>query len=148
MEVQPETTLNSTYCQATHLTEFASGMLPPTLNFNSIWAHASFLQNLTIYLTAIVMTTLYAVLMIVSRVLDKLDEKKLGLVKLKSYYHEKYFYEIVVYTGSRADAATDSKVRIFISGYDHHTEAILLYDPHRPAFRRGGIDSFIISTSR
>jgi len=114
----------------------------------TIFARASFLQNLTIYLTVIISATSYAILMIISRSLDKIDEKKLGLVKLKSRFYEKYLYEIIVYTGQRKEAATDSKVRIYISGSEYQTDAVLLTDPQRPAFRRGGIDSFIHSTSK
>jgi hypothetical protein len=141
-------TLDFIDCSTYHLTEFTSGIFPASLNFDSIFARASFLQNLTIYLTVIISATSYAILMIISRSLDKIDEKKLGLVKLKSRFYEKYLYEIIVYTGQRKEAATDSKVRIYISGSEYQTDAVLLTDPQRPAFRRGGIDSFIHSFSK
>ena len=148
MEVLSSTTLDFTYCQTNHLTEFASGLsvLPPTLNFSYIWAHASFLDNLSLYLTIISISTIYSILMLISSIWDKLDNNKLGLIKLKTYWHEKYYYEIIVYTGLRPEAATDSKVFIIIDGEDGQTRPIYLNDPNRKPFRRGGIDSFIIST--
>jgi len=149
LEVLSTTTLDYTYCQTNHLTEFASGAscILPTLNFNNIWAHASFLDNLTLYITVISISIIYVILMILSFVMDKLDEQKLGITKLDSYYHETYMYEIIIYTGSRKESATDSKVFIILEGENDKTRPIYLNsDSNRKAFRRGGIDSFIIST--
>ena len=66
LEVLSTTTLDYTYCQTNHLTEFASGAscILPTLNFNNIWAHASFLDNLTLYITVISISIIYVILMI------------------------------------------------------------------------------------
>jgi hypothetical protein len=148
MEILPSSTIEYTYCQTNHLTEFTSrgNQIIPTLNFDYIWAHASFLQNLTIYLTAIVMTSIYIILMIITRQLDKIDEKKLGLCRLPSYWHCNYLYEVIVYTGMRPESATDSNVCIIIGGEKEKTEPIILKDSDRASFRRGGIDSFVIST--
>jgi polycystin 1L2 len=150
LEVQSTTTLDYTYCQTNHLTEFASGAscILPTLNFNNIWAHASFLDNITLYVTVIAISIIYVILMILSFVLDKLDEQKLGITKLESYYHETYMYEIIIYTGSRKESATDSKVFIILEGENDKSRPIYLNysDSNRKAFRRGGIDSFIVST--
>jgi hypothetical protein len=148
MEILSSSTIEHTYCQTNHLTEFTSGanQVIPTLNFDYIWANASFLQNLTIYLTAIIMTSIYIILMIITRQLDKIDEKKLGLCRLPSYWHCNYLYEVIVYTGMRPESATDSNVCIIIGGEKEKTEPIILKDSDRASFRRGGIDSFIIST--
>ena len=101
MEVLSLTTIDTTYCKTNHLTEFTSGLsvLPANLNFNYIWAHASFLNNITIYITIILISCVYFILMLISSIWDKLDEKKIGLVKLKTYWHEKYYYEIIIFTG-------------------------------------------------
>jgi hypothetical protein len=148
MEVLSLTTIDYTYCRTNHLTEFTSGLsvLPSNLNFNYIWAHTSFLNNITLYITVISISCVYFILMLISSILDKLDEKKIGLVKLKTYWHEKYYYEIIIFTGSRPEAATDSKVFLILDGQYGQTRPIYLNDPNRKAFRRGGIDSFIIST--
>jgi hypothetical protein len=84
--------------------------------------------------------------LIITRQLDKQDEKKLGLCRLPNYWHVNYLYEVIVYTGMRPDSATDSNVCIIVAGEDCRTTPIILKDSSRPAFRRGGIDSFIIST--
>jgi hypothetical protein len=148
MEILSSSTIEYTYCQTNHLTELTSGanQIIPTLNFNYIWAHASFLQNLTVYLTAIIMTSIYVILMIITRQLDKKDEKKLGLCRLPNYWHYNYLYEVIVYTGMRPESATDSNVCIIIAGEKERTVPIVLKDSDRASFRRGGIDSFVIST--
>ncbi len=150
MEIQSMTTIYNTYCQSNHLTEFTGGMslLPPTLNFNTVWANASFFQNLTIYLTVIIITLIYILLIIVSRLLDKNDQAKLGFIRLRHLKNEKYLYEVIFYTGSRKQASTDSKVFFYADGTLGHTDVLLLKARKRQVFRRGGIDSFIISTSR
>jgi hypothetical protein len=148
MEILSSSTIENTYCQTNHLTEFTSrsNQVIPTLNFDYIWAHASFLQNLTIYLTAMIMTSIYIILMIITRQLDKNDEKKLGLCRLPNYWHCNYLYEVIVYTGMRPESATDSNVCIIIGGEKLKTEPTILKDSDRSSFRRGGIDSFVIST--
>jgi hypothetical protein len=148
MEILSSSTIEYTYCETNHLTEFTSGanQIISTINFNYIWAHASFLQNLTIYLTAIIMTSIYVILMIITRQLDKKDENKLGLCRLPSYWHYNYLYEVIVYTGMRPESATDSNVCIIIAGEKERTVPIILMDSDRASFRRGGIDSFVIST--
>ena len=148
MEILSSSTIEYTYCETNHLTEFTSGanQIIPTINFNYIWAHASFLQNLTIYLTAIIMTSIYVILMIITRILDKNDENKKGLCRLPSYWHYNYLYEVIVYTGMRPESATDSNVCIIIAGEQERTVPIVLKDSDRASFRRGGIDSFVIST--
>jgi hypothetical protein len=60
------------------------------------------------------MTSIYIILMIITRQLDKIDEKKLGLCRLPNYWHCNYLYEVIVYTGMRPESATDSDVCIII----------------------------------
>jgi hypothetical protein len=84
--------------------------------------------------------------MIITHQLDRKDEKKLGLCRLPNYWHCNYLYEVIVYTGMRPESATDSNICIIIAGEKEKTVPILLKDSDRASFRRGGIDSFVIST--
>ena len=53
MEIMSDSNLTHTHCQSNHLTTFAGGfiVLPPAINFNYVWANASFVQNPVIYST-------------------------------------------------------------------------------------------------
>ena len=57
----PDTNYTHTHCKSTHLTDFAGGFLvvPNEINFESVFANSSFDQNMTIYLTVIIVTSLY-----------------------------------------------------------------------------------------
>jgi len=95
------------------LTEFAGGMvvLPSSINFNNVWANASFTQNMTIYLTVIIVCSLYILMFVWCRYTDICDNRKRMVYLLKDNSPlEKYFYELIVFTGGRKDAGTTSKV--------------------------------------
>jgi len=85
------------------------------INFNDVFANASFLDNITIYMTVIVMSTLYVVLFIWARYQDQKDKIKNAIKILPDNEPDDiYFYEIVFYTGSRVFAETDSNVIIYL----------------------------------
>ena len=83
-EVLPDTNLTHTHCQSTHLTSFAGGfiVLPAAIDFNAVWAHASFLDNPIIYSTIIALICLYISLAIWARYMDWKDEHKMGITLL------------------------------------------------------------------
>lgn len=148
MEVGEETNMEYTQCYSNHLTQFAGGfiVLPNKINFEYVWANAGFLQNQTIYFTVIGLTLAYILVAIWAYINDKRDKKRLGITILEDNSSiDSYFYEIIVFTGSRREAATDSKVRVICSGELSDTSVRLLNDKKRSVFRRGGIDSFIMS---
>ena len=60
---------------------------------------------------------------------------------------DNYYYEIIVFTGNRKEAATDSIVRFILSGDICDTDIRLFNHPDRKIFRRSGIDSFIMTVS-
>lgn len=151
VEIMEDSNIHYTHCKSKHLTTFAGGfiVLPPTINFEKVFAQASFANNPTIYITIIVISILFIVLMIIARYMDIQDSKKLGLNLLpdNNPYHD-YCYEIMVFTGSRKEAGTDSKVRFILSGENLDTGVRVLSDPRRKIFRRGGIDSFILAVEQ
>jgi hypothetical protein len=123
MEILSDTNLTHTHCQSNHLTTFAGGflVLPPSIDFNYVWANASFLQNPVIYSTVIALICLYILMGIWSRWMDMKDEQKQGFTVLFTENCEfcldenkigpKYYaYEMIVYTGSRSNAGTKSNV--------------------------------------
>jgi polycystin 1L2 len=111
MEVLESTNTTHTQCQSNHLTQFAGGWLtvPSGINFNDVWANAGFLQNITIYMTVIVITLIYLILLIFTSYMDKKDKYK-NRIKILADSDDIYFYEIIFYTGSRLNAGTSSNV--------------------------------------
>ena len=60
-----------------------------------------------------------------------------------------YLYEIIVYTGSRKDAATDSKIYFIINGdLCDSNKRRLNASTKTPLFRRSAVDSFVMSVNR
>lgn len=71
------------------------------------------MKNKTIYLTVIIVTVIYIILMIFARYKDRKDVEKLGVTPLPDNHRDDpYFYQILVFTGQRKDAGTQSKVNI------------------------------------
>lgn len=115
VEVLEETTVFSTVCTSTHLTDFAGGfiVLPPAIDFNYVFANASFDKNKTIYLTVIIVTSLYILLFVWCRFMDYQDTLKANIYLLADNNpDDQYFYEIIFYTGGRRNAGTNSKVKL------------------------------------
>ncbi|CAF4055957.1 unnamed protein product [Adineta steineri] len=140
-----------TECLSTHLTTFAGGfiVLPAPINWSYVFENADFSKNKTVYLTMIITSIIYIILMIYARFKDKKDFEKLGVTPLvDNNKSDHYYYQILVFTGQRTNAGTESKVYFVLSGDDDQTQIRLFSDPHRKIFQRGGIDSFIIAVPK
>jgi polycystin 1L2 len=148
-EVLADTNIHSTHCQVTHCTEFAGGfiVLPAPINFEEVFANASIDRNPIIYATVFTIIGLYVILAVVCRILDMRDKKKKGITMLNEDKMEN-LYEVIVFTGNRKDASTESNVHMIINGENLDSHIIRLYDKQRKLFRRGGVDTFIIATQR
>jgi hypothetical protein len=172
MEILGDTNITHTHCQSNHLTSFAGGfvVLPNEINFNNVWANAEFTKNPVIYATCIALVCLYVLLAVWARYQDSKDEKKMNVVLLD--YKEslpldggallmgtkeqvnKYIYEIIVLTGSRKDAGTDSNVSCIITSESSETDIIELKDSNpnlkkrRKVFNRAGVDSFLLALDK
>ena len=106
---------HQTQCFSTHLTTFAGGfvVLPEPVNWNYVFANADFMKNKTIYLTVTCVSVIYLILMIYARFKDKKDREKLGVTPLPdNHSSDQYFYQMIVFTGQRKGAGTNSKVRL------------------------------------
>jgi hypothetical protein len=105
--VGPLTNLHQTQCLTTRLTTFADGLnlLPPPINFDYVLSNLDLIKNKTIYSTVIRVIIIYIILMIFSRLNDPKDLEKFGVTPLPdNHRNDKYYYEIIVFTGQRNDA--------------------------------------------
>ena len=152
VEIMSDSNLTHTHCITNHLTTFASGfiVLPNAIDFSHVWANASFLQNPVIYSTVIFLTSLYILLALWSRYMDSKDNQKMGFTLLdnNNLTGQNYLYEIIVFTGMRTNAGTNSNVSCIISSESTATDVIELKDRKRKLFQRGSIDSFVLSRNR
>jgi hypothetical protein len=91
------------------------------INFNDVWAKASFLDNITIYMTIIVMCTIYILAFLWTNYQDRKDRLK-TMIKIlpDNECDDIYFYELLFYTGSRVNAGTDSVVIIILLFLIYH----------------------------
>jgi hypothetical protein len=140
-----------TECFSRHLTTFAGGfiVLPSPINWSYVFANAGFLQNKTVYLSVIIISLLFIILMIFARFKDKKDLEKLKIFPLiDNNKSDKYFYQILLFTGQRMNAGTKSQVHFILSGDQDETQIRKLENPHRRIFERGGIDAFILSVPK
>ena len=151
LRVGSKTNVNETECYSSHLTRFAGGfiVLPEPINWNYVFVHADFVRNRTIYLTLICISIIYILLMIYARYKDKKDLEKLGITFLEdNHQSDKYYYQIIVFTGQRFDSGTKSKVYFILSGDSDQTDVRRLADPNRKILQRGGIDVFVMSVPK
>ncbi|CAF1585319.1 unnamed protein product, partial [Adineta steineri] len=122
--VGSETSHYQTQCFSNHLTTFAGGflVLPSPINWNYVFQNADFSRNKTIYLTIICICILYIFIVIYARYKDKKDLEKLGVTPLSDNYStDQYFYQMIVFTGHRANAGTNSKVHFILAGEEDET---------------------------
>lgn len=133
------------------MTSFGSGffVMPNSIDFSYVFANAGFSDNVTIYMTIVITLSLYALMMVWARKEDRKDLMKLGSTPLPdNEATAKYLYEIIVYTGDKDGAATDSKVSFILSGEDEETGVRRLEDPFRTPFRRGETNSFVMAVPK
>ena len=155
MEVLETTNTTHTQCISDHLTQFAGGWLsvPSGIDFNDVFAKASFLDNITIYMTVLVSSTLYFMLFIWTKRMDKRDELKTRIkVFNESSKDDIYFYEIIFYTGNRMNAGTESNIMFKLQADSTESKIIQINQEEYlnqygiKCFQRGSIDSFILSS--
>jgi len=138
-------------CYSTHLSTFGGGwaVQPNTIDFDYVFANLDFARNVTLYVTEIIIFIVFIGAAIWARREDKKDQVKLGVTPLPDNDPEdKYLYEVVVYTGMRKNAGTDSKVHIILSGEFDETDVRILEDSKRKVFRRGECDTFLLAVPR
>ncbi len=124
LNVLADTNVTHTHCTSNHLTQFAGGWItvPNQIDFAQAFANASFNKNPTIYATVIIMICLYLLAVICCRYMDRLDELKCLIkpVVASTDPDANYFYELLVFTGNRHNAGTDSTVNKITYSYLIH----------------------------
>lgn len=112
-EVYPDSSFEYTHCTSQHLTEFVGGFIvvPSAINFDDVFANASFLENPTIYTTVIVIIVCYVGAGIWCFFMDKRDILKSDVHFLEdNNLNDNYYYELIVLTGNRKESGTTSNV--------------------------------------
>ena len=61
---------------------------------------------------------------------------------------DQYCYQVIVFTGHRANAGTKSQVHFLLSGEQDDTTVRSFTDSNRKIFQRGGIDSFVMTVPK
>ncbi|CAF3361707.1 unnamed protein product [Rotaria sp. Silwood1] len=146
--VGPKTNESFIQCYSTHLTTFAAGflVLPEPVPWNSL--DFDFKRNLTIYITLVIIGLIYFLTTGFSYYKDGIDAKMLMVIPLSdNNRHDRYLYQLVVFTGMRANAGTKSKVHFVLSGSDDETD-IRKLTADRRILDRGNVDSFIMAVPR
>jgi hypothetical protein len=113
VNVLSDSNLTHIHCETNHFTDFAGGfiVLPPKMDFGYIFSHADFAQNLTIYLTIIIVSSLYMILFVWCTYADRKDKSKTNVYLMEdNNANDLYFYELIVITGTRKGAGTESNV--------------------------------------
>ena len=159
------TTYEETICLTSHLTMFGSGFfVQPNINdFQYILAHADFKDNLTVYITVLVVIIVYLLSLIWAGMQDMWDIQRAAALPLPDNNPaHSYLYEIVVYTGLQPMSTCKSRINMIVQGDIMDTE-IRSFPKERflslknsysntlyvqITFNRGGIDSFIMTSSR
>ncbi|CAF3678781.1 unnamed protein product [Rotaria sordida] len=145
--VGSKTNESFTQCYSTHLTTFAASLVFPTpVPWHSL--DFDFKRNITIYITLIIIGLVYFLTTGFSYYKDGIDAKMLMVIPLSdNNRHDKYLYQLVVFTGMRANAGTKSKVHFLLSGNQDETD-IRKLTANRRIFARGNVDSFIMAVPR
>ena len=157
MEILESSNLTHIKCLSNHLTQFASGLIvvPNEIDFDSVFANASFENNLSIYLTVIFVCLLYIVLSIITNYKDKKDKLKLNINISLADPDDNYYYEIIFFTSNKFGSSTKSNIRFKLYG-DYDESEIFTIDYKNQLklnnnvklFQSGSIDSFIISSNK
>ena len=142
------TTYEVTVCSSAHMTLFGAGFFvqPNTLDFEFIMAEADFSDNMTIYMAILVSIISYLLFLIWAKYQDIEDERRRASKPLPDNDPvDSYVYEIIAMTGAQAQATCKSKIQFILTGEDDETDIRTL---PRITLERGGIDSYVMATSR
>ena len=116
MQINEDSNTEQTHCSSSHLTLFAGGLVftPSTINFKYYYTNTSLNQNRTIFLVVLLFAFLYIFFAIWSWFKDRRDKKKLGVYWLTDNFpNDSYFYQLFVFTGTKSESETKSKVNYF-----------------------------------
>ena len=142
------TTFEKTTCLTAHLTMFGTGFFvqPNSIDFKYVLAHADFTDNLTIYMTIITSLIMLLIFLIWGTLQDMKDVERMASHLLPDNDPaDTYVYEIIVFTGNKAQATCRSKIQFIVNGDKDETD---IRSFPQMSFKRGGIDSFLMTTQK
>ncbi|XP_031548818.1 uncharacterized protein LOC116286409 [Actinia tenebrosa] len=142
-------TYQHVHCKCTHLTSFGGDLLvaPNPIDFDKVFAgFANISDNMAVLGVIITAFSIYTILAVWLRRLDKRDAARGGISVIKSTIDstEDHPYEVIVQTGSWSNSGTSSNVFLTVIGEEGESAAIHLTDKYKSLFNRGGTDEFIV----
>ncbi|CAF0830285.1 unnamed protein product [Brachionus calyciflorus] len=143
--------LNCTECLAYHLTDITAGVsiLPAKIDFNYVFKSSSFEKNSTIYITLIVIGSIYIILFVWTRIMDRKDNLKTKIYFLNDNIDDhNNLYEIIVFTGNRKSAGCKSNVFFDLYGNlgQENNRQLNSSLNKNYVLQRGSINTFIMKT--
>ncbi|XP_066275245.1 polycystin-1-like protein 2 [Branchiostoma lanceolatum] len=151
-KVGPLTSESQTHCLCNHLTAFGSDfqffVAPNSLNImEALKEFKNIRDNPAVVSTIGIIVGIYLILILWGRKKDMDDAKKMGATILGTSTTGGGLYQIVVFTGTRANSGTTAKVSIILYGDFGESGPHTLEDSNRLTFARGGVDTFLVTTS-
>ncbi|CAH1267495.1 CSMD3 [Branchiostoma lanceolatum] len=150
----PLSNTSLSHCRCDHLTAFGSGfqffVAPNKLNVLQAFKNLNFKENPVVVIAISVVVGIYLLVVIWARRKDRQDSKKVGATILRGDQKgfNDHFYQIIVLTGSRSQSSTSARVFLTLIGEGGESGPHELEDHDRTIFREGGVDTFILPTSR
>ncbi|KAI8510753.1 hypothetical protein Bbelb_116690 [Branchiostoma belcheri] len=142
------------HCRCDHLTAFGSGftffIAPNKLNILETLRKLNPAENPVVIIAVSVLFGIYILVVIWARRKDRQDSKKIGATILRGdqgRFHD-HFYQITVLTGSRSESSTSARVFLTLMGEGGTSGPHELEDRDRTILKEGGVDTFILPTSR
>ena len=123
--------------------------MPNTIDFDYIFAAASFEDNLTIYFTVIFTMLCLIFVMTWARIHDIKDKERLVTFQCPDNKEEDgYMYEILTFTGNWKGSSCDSGVSFVLTGEDEQTPIRVLDKGRKDTLRKGTVDSYLLKVPR
>ncbi|XP_078665528.1 uncharacterized protein LOC144907954 [Branchiostoma floridae x Branchiostoma belcheri] len=150
-EVGSLTTTTLTHCLCDHLTAFGSDfqffVAPNSLNIlEALEGFTNIMDNPSVVITIGVLFGLYLLIVIWARREDKKDGLKVGATVLEGSNRGRHTYEVMVYTGTRANAGTSAEVFLVLRGELGQSVPYVLEDKTRITFKQGAVDTFVVTS--
>jgi hypothetical protein len=151
MSVKPGGNNILTSCETDHLTSFGTGFFPAPnhIDFEFIFTETDVADNVTILMVLIVTFALFLITLIYAQIKDMQDKEAQKPHWMKDNpVEDHYFYEVIVQTGPMLSHGTESKVQFILTGEDNATQIRTLSDPEKNFFKKGNMDTFLMSVDK
>lgn len=113
MNVLSDTNATHTHCSSSHLTDFAAGFRSESLliDFEFILSKACVEKNSIVLTTIVISFILFLLFVSWSIFKDRKDKLKITMNRMTDNDSDNnYFYEVIAFTGTMAQAGTESNV--------------------------------------